>query len=407
MAHKIWPRRRRLTVGGLDVWGDAAHWVVLSGSALVADQVVCAESLALPEGCVVNGQLAQPQALVTWFKNGLMARDLHLDALYVAVSDADVMRGTLRLPIDLQSEDVAFQMAAELQAAPDAPALCWDYTEDGNDLGIDVMETLPDGSADRDQQTYAWATAPRARVEAWQQFALAAGLRLSAVVPRDDALVRTQHSPRMAHLPPAFAEVALHHDAALGLALGAWNTTGFNFLPHRILKLQALRLHWLQRMAASALWGVFLAVGATAWISHMTDSLRQETGDIAAAEQLLKQVQRVQKEDQTALADAQALGQWLRGQAVLHQQTLEWSRVLSQSSRGLWLAEVKQQQAHWLLRGEALSAAQAHHLAQQLKGLDIWTQAPEVRHLQLSEPKSAMDHSVWEFRIEGHLKVGV
>jgi hypothetical protein len=75
--------------------------------------------------------------------------------------------------------------------------------------------------------------------------------------------------------------------------------------------------------------------------------------------------------------------------------------------RQLWVSEVKQQQTHWQLKGEALSAAQAQHLAQQLKGLDIWAQAPELRHLELTSPKSATDLLVWHFQIEADLKVGV
>jgi hypothetical protein len=54
-----------------------------------------------------------------------------------------------------------------------------------------------------------------------------------------------------------------------------------------------------------------------------------------------------------------------------------------------------------------LSAAQAQHLAQQLKGLDIWAQAPELRHLELTPPQSATGLSVWHFRIEANLKAGV
>jgi hypothetical protein len=46
-------------------------------------------------------------------------------------------------------------------------------------------------------------------------------------------------------------------------------------------------------------------------------------------------------------------------------------------------------------------------LAQQLKGLDIWAQAPELRHLELTSPKSATDLLVWHFQIEADLKVGV
>ena len=397
MTQQIWSRRPRLrAVGGLDVCGDAAYVVVLTGSVLAPDQVSCVESLALPEGCEVHDPLAQPQILGLWFKDWLERRHLQLDALYVAVPDADVMRGALRLPIHLQDEDIDFQIAAELQTESDQPAVCWDYTEDGHAVE-DVL----------DQRTYSYATVPRTHVDAWQSFALAAGLRLSGVSPRDDALMRTQHSPQMAHAFPVLANLASHHDAALGLALGAWDASGFNFLPHRRLKRQTLRLQWLQRMAANTLLGVVLAVGVTVWISRMTDSLRQETGDVAGAEQSLKQIQRAENEVQIALTDAQALGQWLRGQALLHNQTLAWSRVLSQSSRGVWVAEVKQQQAHWLVRGEALSAAQAQHLIQQLQGLDIWAQAPEMRHLELSEPKSATELSVWHFRIEGNLKVDV
>jgi hypothetical protein len=379
--------------------------VVLTGSVRAVERVICAESLALPDGCVVNGLLEQPQILGLWLRDWLSERDLHLDALYVTVPDAHVMRGTLQLPVDLQDEDVDFQIAAELQSEPEQPAVCWDYVKEGHAQSTDPAAPDPDTVADRDQRTYLWATVPRSHVEAWQQFALAAGLRLSAVIPRDDALVRSQHKTLNAYLSPAMPGLAPHDDVALGLALGAWHETGFNFLPHRELKLQTLRWRWLQRMSVSSLSGVLMAVGASVWVSQMATNLREQTGDLAAAELRLKQANSAEKEVQTALADTQALGQWLRGQAMAQQQTLQWSRVLAQHSQGLWVAEVKQQQAHWLLKGEALSAAQAQHLVQQLKGLDIWAQAPELRHLELSEPKSATSLSVWHFRIEADLKV--
>ena len=408
MIQKTWLRRPSLrAVGGFDVWGDAAHWVVLTGSVRAVERVICAESLALPDGCVVNGLLEQPQMLGLWLKDWLSERDLHLDALYVAVPDANVMRGTLRLPFNLQAEDVDFQIAAELQTDLDQPAVCWDYTEEDHALSRDPAASDPDTTAHLDQRTFAWATVPRTHVEAWQQFALAAGLRLSAVIPRDAALALAQHKTQMTQSSSGNAGLALHDDAALGLALGAWHEAGFNFLPHRTLKLQALRWRWVQRMAVSSLAGVLLAVGVGLWVSHMTSNLREKTGDLAAAELRLKQANSANKEVQTALADAQTLGQWLRGQALLQQQTLQWSRVLAQYSQGLWVSEVKQQQAHWLLKGEALSAAQAQHLVQQLKGLDIWAQTPELRHLELGEPKSAENLSVWHFRIEADLKVGV
>lgn len=407
MIQKIWPRRRLRTVAGFDVWGNAAHWVVLTGSVLAAERVSYAEKLPLPDGCVVHGQLAQPQVLGLWLKDWLRGRNLHLDDLYVAVPDADVMRGTCRLPFDLQAEDVDFQMAAELQTESAQPAVCWDYTQEDKALNSVLAASYPDNALDLNQLAYVWATVPRTHVEAWQQFALAAGLRLSAVIPRDDALARAQHRTLMTHLSLGNADLSLHEDAALGLALGAWHEVGFNFLPHRDLKLKALRTHWLQRMAVSSLSGVLLAAGIGVWVSQMATNLREKTGDLAATKVLLKQVHSAEKEALTSLADAQALGQWLRGQALVQQQTLQWSRVLTQSSQGLWVAEVKQQQAHWLVKGEALSAAQAQYLVQQLKGLNIWAQAPELRHLELNEPKSATNPWVWHFRIEAHLKVGV
>jgi hypothetical protein len=407
MTQRFWPRRRYRSVGGLDVCGDAVYFVVLTGSALAADNVRCAERLHLPDGSVVHGQLAQPHVLGLWLKDWLSERELHLYDLCVAVPDAVVMRGSLRLPFDLQAEDVAFQIAAELQAEPDQPAVCWDYAEEGHALSADPAAFDPKTTADLDHRTYAWATVPRTHVEAWQQFALAAGLRLSAVILRDDALARTQHRCSMTHFSPAMSGLAPHDDAALGLALGAWHETGFNFLPHRDLKLQTQRWRWLQRMSVSSLSGVLMAVGGSVWVSQTAANLREKTGDLAAAELRLKQANSAEKEVQTALAETQALGQWLRGQSMVQQQTLQWSRVLAQHSQGLWVAEVKQQQAHWLLKGEALSAAQAQHLVQQLKALDIWAQAPELRQLELSQPKSATSLSVWHFRIEADLKVVV
>jgi Tfp pilus assembly protein PilN len=409
MAQVIWPRRRRLRlcVGGLDLRDDGTHWVVLAGSAQAADGVCCAESLTLPEGSVMHGQLVQPQVLGRWFKDWLQGRDLHIDALYVAVPDSEVMRGSLRLPLDLQADDVAFQIAAELQAAPDAPAVCWDYAEDDTPLDVAPAEFEPDNPRAPETRMYAWGTAPLARVGSWQQFALAAGLCASAVMPRHDALALTQQNALMVQLSPAHAGLALQYDTALGLALRAWHDIGFNFLPHRAMKQQAMRRRWWQRMAAGTLAGACLAVSAAAWMSHMAASLRDETGDLAVAEQALKQARSAQKEAQTALADAHALRQWLRDQTQVQQHTLQWSRVLAKHSQGLWVSEVKQQQAHWLVKGEALSAAQAQHLAQQLKGLDIWAQAPELRHLELTPPKSAAGLSVWHFRIEADLKAGV
>jgi hypothetical protein len=409
MAQMIWPHRRRqtLVVGGFNVWGDVAHLVVLTGSTHAAGRVLCAEILALPEGSVVQGQLAQPEVLGLWLKDWLSRRDIHLNGLYVAVPDAEVNRGDLSLPFDLQPDDVAFQMAAELQATPDAPALCWDYREDDRFFPAASATPNPDATLLEDQRVYSWATVPRTRVDAWQQFALSAGLRLLAVKPHDDAEANTHNHALMAQLPPAQVGLAIQHGTALGLALGAWHESGFNFLPHRAMKQRALRRHWLQRMAAGTLSGALLALGAAVWITQMATKLSDETGDIVAVEQDLKEVRNAQKQAQTALTEAQVLAQWLQGQADVQQQTQQWSRVLAQHSQGLWVSEVKQQQAHWWVKGEALSAAQAQHLAQQLKGLDIWVQAPELRHLELAAPQSATGLSVWHFRIEADLKAGV
>jgi hypothetical protein len=396
-----------LVVGGFDVWGDVAHLVVLTGSTHAAGRVLCAEILALPEGSVVQGQHAQPEVLGLWLKDWLSRRDIHLDGLYVAVPDAEVTRGNLSLPFDLQPDDVAFQMAAELQATPDAPALCWDYREDDRFPPTILATPNPETTLVEDQRVYSWATVPLTHVDAWQQFALSAGLRLFAVMPRDEALTHTYNEALMAQLPPAQAALVQQHGAALGLALGAWHGSGFNFLPHRAMKQRALRRQWLQRMASGTLSGALLASGAAVWITQLATKLSEETGDIVAVEQDLKEVRNAQKQAQTALTEAQVLDQWLQGQAGVQQQTQQWSRVLAQHSQGLWVSEVKQQHAHWVLKGEALSAAQAQHLAQQLKGLDIWVQAPELRHLELAAPQSATGLSIWHFRIEADLKAGV
>lgn len=402
MRKSRWPMRRspRWCVAGLDVGPEGVNLVVLVGSALATESVCCAERLVLPDGLVMNGDIVQAQALGHWLKAWLKARDHLVQGLYVAVADAEVKRGALRLPASLPPTDVAFQISAELQATSDIEPLCWDYIVDH------TKEDNPAESA-ADTQSYIWATVPRARLDAWQQLALAAGLPLKAVMPRGDAVAHTEVSTLTASWVLANAGVALQYDVAFGLALGAWHHTGFNFLPHRALKLQALRRRWWQRMAISAATGLALAGGAAIWFLQMADLVRGSTGDIVAAEQALKQARGAQRDAQLALTDVTAQGQWLQGQARMQQHTLQWSRVLAQHSQGLWVSEVTQQQARWVAKGEALSSAQAQHLVQQLKGLDVWAQSPELRHLELTPATSPVALPVWHFRIEADLKVGV
>jgi hypothetical protein len=59
------------------------------------------------------------------------------------------------------------------------------------------------------------------------------------------------------------------------------------------------------------------------------------------------------------------------------------------------------------LQGEALSSEHAKQLIQQLKTLDIWSQAPELLELQVTPAVSTTGLPVWQFRIEADLKVGV
>jgi hypothetical protein len=91
----------------------------------------------------------------------------------------------------------------------------------------------------------------------------------------------------------------------------------------------------------------------------------------------------------------------------LQSQSLQWSRVLSQSAQGVWVASVKQQGTRWTVQGEALSSRHAQQLVKQLKALDIWAQAPELPQLQVMPAVSTTGLPVWQFRIEADLKVGV
>jgi hypothetical protein len=96
----------------------------------------------------------------------------------------------------------------------------------------------------------------------------------------------------------------------------------------------------------------------------------------------------------------------LKTRQGLQAQSLQWSRVLSQATQGVWVASVKQQGTRWTVQGEALSSGHAQQLVAQLKALDIWAQAPELPHLRVTPATSRTGLPVWQFRIEADLKVG-
>jgi hypothetical protein len=153
--------------------------------------------------------------------------------------------------------------------------------------------------------------------------------------------------------------------------------------------------------------GAFLAAGLALVMASAAEAKRHHLGDTVA-------LARAYDDAQKAHAQAKALEErraeqtrWFKARQDLQSQSLQWSRVLSHAAQGVWVASVKQQGKHWTVQGEALSSGHAQQLVQQLKTLDIWTQAPELPQLQVTPAVSTTGLPVWQFRIEADLKVGV
>ena len=389
-------RQRRLSVLGLDVGPDVCSVVVLSGSSSEPDSVCCAERLALPDGLVAHGEVLRSEALGLWLKSFLEAGDHQPEVAYMGLSGAWVSNHLVTLAAGLSAVDVVFQLQAEVQSrlTAHAPEVCIEFVPD--------TDPAPAG-----QQRYLVQAAARPMVEAMQRVAHAAGLTAKAVEPRGDAAQRVEQSQALAQLPAASVALALQCHEAFGLALRAWHGRGANLLPHQEEAQHLLRRAWLLGVAVCFMGGAVLAAGFAMVIASAADTKYQHMGDLVASARAYDAAHKAHAQAQSLQVRQTEQARWLKARKDLQLQSLKWSRVLSQSAHGVWVASVKQQGTRWTVQGEALSSSHAQRLVQQLKALDIWAQAPELPQLQVMPAMSTTGLPVWQFRIEADLKVGV
>jgi hypothetical protein len=345
---------------------------------------------------VAHGEVLQSVALGEWLRSYLDTGDYQPSLAFIGLSSACVSNHIVTLVAGLSPDDVSFQLQAEVQSLlPEYVGEVYiDYTVD--------IASVPAG-----EQGYLVQAAPRLQVDVLQRVAWVAGLQVRAIEPRHDAAGRTTQSHALASLPPASLALALQCDEAFGLALRAWHDDGINFLPHREDAQRLVRRAWLLGVTVCAMGGAFLAAGFALVMASAAEAKRHHLGDTVA-------LARAYDDAQKAHAQAKALEErraeqtrWFKARQDLQSQSLQWSRVLSHAAQGVWVASVKQQGKHWTVQGEALSSGHAQQLVQQLKTLDIWTQAPELPQLQVTPAVSTTGLPVWQFRIEADLKVGV
>jgi hypothetical protein len=345
---------------------------------------------------VAHGEILQSIDLGEWLRDYLAQGDYQPEAVYMSLDSASVSNHLISLAAGLSPEDVAFQLKAEAQSLlpPYATEVFIDYSVD------------PEHAATGERR-YLVQAVSRLRVEALQRVGQCAGLKVLAIESRHDAAHRAEMSHVLTAFPQASAALALQCDEAFGLALRAWHEEGANFLPHREDTQHALRRAWLVGMSVCAMGGAFLAAGFAMVLASAAHSVHPYLNDMTASTRALDDAQ-------NAHAHAKALEKrhadqylWLGARQELQSQSLQWSRVLSQAAKGIWVASVKQQGTRWTVQGEALSSTHAQRLVQQLKVLDIWAHAPELPQLQVLPVVSSSGLPVWQFRIEADLKVGV
>ena len=396
--HTLRPRR----VAGLHVSADGAQLVILEGDAHAPYAVRCADKQLIPSAWIKHGVVQEVQALAHWLKQYLKVNGYVVDEWLIGLEDAQVLNYTVSLPVALSFEDVTFQLQQETRElfVDHAKAFALDYEIDEDDA------THP-----RDSRRYLVSACPAVCADGWLEVARAEGFHFSALEPERDALARLGQAELTGAIPAANLALALQCDVALGLALGSWSRVSYNFLPHRPLWRQALRRAWWMGLGVCALGGAILAAGFAMVMSAATD-ITQERVDLAgqAAEQILAQARQGYQQAQSAQKLQTLRMQWLQNRQAMQAQSLAWSEVLSQASQGIWISHIHQQGEHWLLEGEALSAAHAQRLLGSLKALDIWAKSPDLPHLQIGASAvagaSTGRATVWVFRIEGELKAG-
>lgn len=393
------PRRpQRQCVAGLAFGVDGAWVVVLEGSLETAQHCACVEPLVLPDGSVQGAYVMDPSALGQSLQLWFSAHGWQPQGLCMALDDAWLTRQTVTLSAQLSDRDVAFQLAAELAHTQDTdPAqVCWTYQ---------VVAAAP-SEASAAQVSYAVGFLAPDPVRRLQDMARAAGVRAWVIEPRSDAAQRAQAHPLAQTWVQAWAAQAASPSAhvALGLALAAWAETGLNFLPHRRWARQRRQRAWAQHLVMVMAASAALTLGLTALFSAATREQQHSLRDPGALAQALAVARSTQQQAALAQQQLDAQRQWLQAQQVQQQQTVQWHTALAQADTSLRVTHVHQQDAHWVVQGEALTAAGVQQWSRQLATLPVWQRGPELHQLQFMRSPSGSGAWVWHFRIEADLK---
>lgn len=386
-------------VAGLDVSTQGCQLVILSGAPAEASGVRYAGHLEIPEGWIREGQIVQAELFGCWLRDYLAQGGFDVGALRMGIDDAWISRHELTLASGLSEEDVAFQVSVEVQAWMSEVEVCVDFQP--IQTAVDSEEPSLRGS-----QTYQIRAVPRSFVAPMVDMAKSAKLDLVAAEGHSDARACVQRRDVFKSIPTVSVGLALQCDVAFGLALGAWQRGSFNFLPYRARAQDVRRHAWCAGIAAWAVGGMVLAASLTWMLSALTDRKQLHMPDVVAVRRALEAASQAHREAQTMHQLATEQRDWLLNRQALHEHTLQWARVLNQSTQGVWVSAVTQQGVQWGVQGEALTSVHAQELMAQLNQLDIWGRAPEMRQLQVLRAPSTTGLPVWQFRVEAELKGG-
>jgi hypothetical protein len=365
--------------------------------------VCCAEQLQLPaDDWVRQGHVWRAEALGQWLRRYVQQGDYDVEGMYVCLDDACISQHTITLAADLSDDDVTFQVLAEMQAVLGMPA-----ADVSVDFGWEPSNEVTTPETGARTRVYRVAAVPRFRVDAFQRVAKAAHIELCAVEGRHEAVRRTQTTDTLATLPAVGVAMALQYEAAFGLALGAWGSRAFNFLPYRALADAALRHTWWLGVVAYVVGGAFVAIGFALSMTASTSAIQESLNHRAAIERAYQAAQMDHAQAQAEQQQRAQHMQSLQTQRSLHVQTVQWVRALDERSQGIWVTRVEQQDSRWRVHGEALSFAHATQMVQHLTALTIWTKPPALVQLQMKSAPLATGLPVWQFRIEAELKGAV
>jgi Tfp pilus assembly protein PilP len=251
---KGWRRRAtaRGCVAGLALGADGLHWVVLCGGGAAPEQVLAAQSRAMP----LTGERGGAEPLAHALRVLLQDAPSPVTALYLALPDAQVERHVQALPAQLQPEDVQFQLQAEMAARfPDlGPQACLAYRclspqEGGQEAGPTLLHEV--------------VAAPRGVVQTWQQLADRVGVRLGGIGVCEDLLALCPE-PSQVGATEGVALTRQQH-AAYASARMAWHAGAFNLCPDRRRIGRGAWRRWMHPLVGCAVLGVALGVVLGGW----------------------------------------------------------------------------------------------------------------------------------------------